>query len=385
MKCIARRAGICTPQGVLATSKAGIAHAASELRFPLIVKHPNGYDSVGMTAKSRVESAQELYQQAWQMIEQFGGTLIEEFIEGREFTVLVAEDPDDENHPQVYAPFECSLPDGELFKHFEFKWVRYKEVMWSPCTDLALASRLKEAAACYFLMAEAQSYERLDFRIDKNGTPFFLESNTYCSMFYPPDAPGSADVILGASPGGHAAFLDLCIRAALKRHRRTRPRFEARYYRSSGYGLYALEDIAKDELIYRGEEQAYYLVTASYVEQAQGLRIREWFHQNAWPIDDSVYAIWDPRLERWKPINHSCDPSAWHSGLDLVARRDIGPGEQITIDYATYTTEVFPSFECNCGSMACRKIIKGTDYLEPWVIDRYGDHLSPHILRRRTR
>jgi hypothetical protein len=33
------------------------------------------------------------------MIKEYGGALIEEFIDGREFTVLVAENPKDRNNP----------------------------------------------------------------------------------------------------------------------------------------------------------------------------------------------------------------------------------------------------------------------------------------------
>ncbi len=35
------------------------------LRFPLIVKHPSGYGSVGMTKKSKVTNEQELREQVW--------------------------------------------------------------------------------------------------------------------------------------------------------------------------------------------------------------------------------------------------------------------------------------------------------------------------------
>jgi len=72
-------------------------------------------------------------------------------------------------------------------------------------------------------------------------------------------------------------------------------------------------------------------------------------------------------------------------GLDVVARRDIAPGEAITLDYATYSDEIMTPFECECGSPLCRKLIRGTDFLEDWVAERYGDHLSPHLLLRRSK
>ena len=45
--------------------------------------------------------------------------------------------------------------------------------------------------------------------------------------------------------------------------------------------------------------------------------------------------------------------------LNVVARRDIQPGEQITLDYAMLYGEEMPLFECHCDSPTCRGIIRG--------------------------
>ncbi|GIL54622.1 hypothetical protein Vafri_10346 [Volvox africanus] len=63
------------------------------LSFPLIVKHPSGYSSVGMTKQAKVTNEEQLRQQVDLLVRQFGGALVEEFVEGREFTVLVVEEP----------------------------------------------------------------------------------------------------------------------------------------------------------------------------------------------------------------------------------------------------------------------------------------------------
>lgn len=49
---------------------------------------------------------------------------MEEFIAGREFTVLVTENPDPEllEHPISFLPVECKFGAGETFKHFDLKW-----------------------------------------------------------------------------------------------------------------------------------------------------------------------------------------------------------------------------------------------------------------------
>jgi hypothetical protein len=68
--------------------------------------------------------------------------------------------------------------------------------------------------------------------------------------------------------------------------------------------------------------------------------------------------------------------------LDVVARRPIKKDEQITMDYATFCVDM-NEFVCQCGSSNCRKVIKGTDYLEPWVETLYGDHISDYVRTKR--
>jgi uncharacterized protein len=78
--------------------------------------------------------------------------------------------------------------------------------------------------------------------------------------------------------------------------------------------------------------------------------------------------------------NHSCDPNLWmKDALTVVARRDIGPGEELTTDYAMYTISSKWSMRCNCGSSLCRKLITGNDWKRPDLQQRYGGHFSPVI------
>jgi hypothetical protein len=40
---------------------------------------------------------------------------------------------------------------------------------------------------------------------------------------------------------------------------------------------------------------------------------------------------------------------------------------QITMDYATFCVHNMREFECACGAASCRRMVQGTDYLQPWV------------------
>lgn len=188
-----------------------------ELHFPLIVKHPNSYGSIGMIKKSRVTDIEAALVQISRMIETFGGALIEEFIEGREFSVLVSENPDEPNLPVTYTPVEILFPEGESFKHTEMKWYRYDELTCIPVGETHLSKQLQQISSMLFLGLGGTGYGRCDIRMDSRGKLYMLEINPQGAVFYPPETPGMADYILTYDARGHQGFIDLLFRTAWKR------------------------------------------------------------------------------------------------------------------------------------------------------------------------
>jgi D-alanine-D-alanine ligase len=218
MKLACRAAGIDTPEYVLARCEADVERAADVLRFPLFVKHYSSYSSVSLSRRSRVCSPAGLRQQARKIVRRHGAALIEEFIEGTECTVLVAENPDDPARPKTYTPIQYRFPEGETFKHSDMKWVKYKEMSALPVDDPKLDARLRDVSARFFLAIKGASFGRCDLRVDFGGTPFMLEINPNCGVYYPPEDAGSADLCLLHDPEGHVGFTRQLILAALHRH-----------------------------------------------------------------------------------------------------------------------------------------------------------------------
>jgi D-alanine-D-alanine ligase-like ATP-grasp enzyme len=383
MKRICHYSDIGTPAHFFASDADGVEMALS-LRFPLIVKHPNGYASIGISQASRVETPEALRVQAAKTIDAFGAALIEEFIEGREFTVLVAENPDDALSPIVYQPVEFVFPAGESFKHFDLKWKDYSSMTCIRCDDALLACRLKEMSGRFFTGLSGTGYGRCDIRMNHDGELFMLEINPNCELFYPPGDEGSADFILLNDPAGHKGFIDTIIQSALKRARGHVRKWEVRTGEGGHYGLYAIQRIELGELIEPYEEQAHVLVSRTHVLKHWNAAQQRLFAQYAYPISDEIYTMWSNDPQDWKPINHSCDPNTWLDGLNLTARRAIPSGEQITMDYGTFCNESLQEFACSCGSPDCRGKIRGTDYLQPFI-DRYGGHISDYVRTRRKR
>ena len=221
MKRACRAEGIDTPAYVLARCDADVERAAEQLRFPLFVKHYSSYSSVDLSRRSRVASPAGLRQQARKIMRRHGAALIEEFIEGTECTVLVAENPDDPARPKTYPPLQYRFPAGESFKHSAMKWVDYRKMVVSPVGDPLLEARLRDVSARFFVALKGASFGRCDVRVDRAGTPFMLEINPNCGVYYLPADAGSADLCLAHDPEGHAGFTRQLIRAALCPHQRT--------------------------------------------------------------------------------------------------------------------------------------------------------------------
>jgi D-alanine-D-alanine ligase len=220
MKEACAKIGIATPNYVVAKTPEDVERAAETLNFPLFVKHHSSYASVDLSRRSRVQSPEGLRIQAKKIMSRHGAALIEEYIDGIECTVLVAENPEDPNRPKTYTPAQYQFPKGESFKHSDLKWVDYEGLSSFPVQDQELADRLRDECARFFVELGAASFGRCDIRVDRSGTPYMLEINPNCGVYYPPKDYGSADICLSLDPEGHEGFTRQLVAAALGRHRR---------------------------------------------------------------------------------------------------------------------------------------------------------------------
>jgi len=129
----------------------------------------------------------------------------------------VAENPDNPAHPFTFKPVEFVFPEGETFKHYNMKWVDYEKMNVVVVDNPSYEKRLRDYSTRIFTEFGIRGYARTDFRLGKDGELYMLEINPNCGIFYPPAEPGSADFSLMNDPIGHQGFMDLIIRAGLKR------------------------------------------------------------------------------------------------------------------------------------------------------------------------
>jgi uncharacterized protein len=159
------------------------------------------------------------------------------------------------------------------------------------------------------------------------------------------------------------------------------PRQDFRASPTQGIGSFALSPIRRGEVVevvggvVMGEEEF-----RAFVRETPGF--------NAIQIDEGLNLVERPEVTERRQggsLNHSCDSNLWMADeVTLVARRDVGAGEELTIDYALFTVEPGWALErpCSCGAPDCRRTITGNDWRLPRVQGRYYPHFSPFINRR---
>lgn len=360
LKLIARYAQVRTPLHVTARSTADVERAAKRLRFPLFVKPNEGGDSWGIDKASLCRDASGLHAKAGALLAHYDAILIEEFVGGREFSVLVAADPANPKQPRAFRPVEFRFPEGESFKTYDLKNAQYHPELNVAVAERELEETLMDAARRVFMNYGGVGYCRMDFRLDAEGVPHVLDTNFTCSVFYPEGYYGTADYILQRDGFGPANFLRHIVWEGIARHAARNKPYVVRNDGVSGLGIEATRAIGKGEVVFRGEGRAQRITTKRHVEDTWTAHDKVTFAEYAYPLSDEVFILWSDDPHDWAPQNHSCDPNTGYDGLDVVALRDIAPGEELTLDYATFCNETAASFECRCGAPNCRRTVQGT-------------------------
>ncbi|MDE3234309.1 MAG: SET domain-containing protein-lysine N-methyltransferase [Bacteroidota bacterium] len=358
MKYVAFCEGVKTPAYAVVYSTEEIYSACSHLQFPLFIKPAKAGDSLGVDEHSLVQDQNALASKVQQLVGAYDEILIEEYIAGREFTVLVAANADGKTCT-AFQPVEFIFPQGNSFKTYALKTSELHTDANIPVSNAALSNQLKEAAQQIFTAFGGVGYARMDFRLNEKGELFFLEINFTCSVFYTNGYEGSADYILQFDGIGQTGFLRHIVEEGTARHCRRQKKYKVQGNAIAGYGIYAVENIQQGEVIFKGEERAQRMVTRRYVEEHWDEKAKENFRRYAYPISPEVYILWDANPAEWAPQNHSCDPNTGYSGLNVIALRNINKGEELTLDYGTFLDEKSEPFDCQCGSPLCRGTITG--------------------------
>ncbi|MBK9926770.1 MAG: hypothetical protein IPP66_15970 [Anaerolineales bacterium] len=189
------------------------------LRYPIMVKHPQSYGSTGMIKESRCNSLAEVLMQVERICKTYGAARMEEFIVGKEYNVLVVDNPDDFSSPVAYPPTELSFPPGEEFWHTVVKWDASLPFSFKRVTDEELIPRLQDIAIRMFKAMGIVGYGRCDVRMNEQGELFILEINSNPAIMLKPEEYGPADYMILYDKDGYKGFFDRIFRSALIRQK----------------------------------------------------------------------------------------------------------------------------------------------------------------------
>jgi D-alanine-D-alanine ligase len=358
MKYVAYCEGVRTPGYFIIDQPGDIDKVRDQLSYPMFIKPAKAGDSLGIDENSILKNKRDLLKKVVEIYNEYGPLLVEEYIAGREFTVLVAANPDGKSCT-VFKPVEYVFPEGKTFKTYSLKTSELHPDCNFPCTDPVLEKELRAAAEKIFKGFNGVGYGRLDFRVNSKNEIYFLEINFTCSVFYTDGYEGSADFILKYDNAGQAGFLKQIIAEGIARHQRMRKPYFIKGNSIAGFGIYAAKDIKEGEIIFAGEEKAQRIVTKRFVDANWSEDQKLNFRRYAYAVSEEIFVLWDENPTEWAPQNHSCDANTGLDGLNVVALADIYTGEELTLDYSQFLDENMEPFECRCGSNDCRGLIKG--------------------------
>jgi SET domain-containing protein len=144
-----------------------------------------------------------------------------------------------------------------------------------------------------------------------------------------------------------------------------------------GHGLFAIEEIGKDEIV---AVKGGHIIT-----RAQLADINSRLGPVEIQVDDSLFVAPVTSEERDGSMlysNHSCDPNLGVRGsIVFVAMRDISAGEELTHDWCMTDNDTY-EIGCKCGSLICRGMLRGNDWQKRELQDRYADYFSDYLKRK---
>jgi D-alanine-D-alanine ligase len=172
---VARMANIAVANSVHLFSHSPVpsTQLLDELKLPVFVKPNNGGSSIGM---SRVDNPADLEEAIKKAFREDDQVLVEEMVQGREFTVGVFKSKGD----IIVLPLtEVQAHADKSFFDFEAKYEGKSTETTPAVVDEAIANKVRDAARRIYSVFNCRGVVRIDFIYnEESGRPFMLEVNT---------------------------------------------------------------------------------------------------------------------------------------------------------------------------------------------------------------
>ena len=266
LKLVLRYAKIGTPMFLMVDeediSDSQVNEIVAECQgFPVFVKAGHGFDSVGIDNNACVHNEAALKIQIKSVVTDWGSALVEKYVDGREFSVLVVGDAND---LFVYPPVEYIFSGNRRHITFEDKWVSYKNC-WQSVDDPLLAKQLCDIGKAVLAAFEGEGICRIDIRQDaESGELFVLDLNDNCSVFYKDLC--TADNIVLLAGYTKAQLMKRLVEQAFRRQKAHKAsNYIINYHPEREFSLVAKKDLQIGDLIYSDEMKLLRIVSKTYV------------------------------------------------------------------------------------------------------------------------
>lgn len=175
-------AGLKTSPFYVITQGQRLAKHAVPLAYPLFVKPTNRGGGLGIDSNSVVSNFDELQSKVESItVNLHSDSLVEEYLPGREFSVAILKDEHSEE--LMIMPIELVAPPDEHGKRLLSQQVKSSDSeRVVEVTDKVTRAIVSTLATDVFYALGARDYGRIDIRLDKFGTPHFLEANLIPSL-----------------------------------------------------------------------------------------------------------------------------------------------------------------------------------------------------------
>lgn len=152
------------------------------LKFPLFVKPANRGGGLGIDGDSVVHNIDDLRQKVQTIASKHrSDSLVEEYLPGREFSVAILKD--ELTHAFSVMPIELvAQPNSKGVRVLSEKIKSSNSEEAIKITDKDIRDEVSQFALEIFHALGARDYGRIDIRLDKSGTPHFLEANLIPSL-----------------------------------------------------------------------------------------------------------------------------------------------------------------------------------------------------------
>lgn len=206
--------GVSTPKWLTIADKSELSQASwSGIPFPAIIKPAFEGSSKGIRLTSLAHNLKQAQEEAARLLETYHQpVMVEEFIDGDEITVgIVGNAP-----PQIVGMMRI-LPrkKGHFVYSVEVKRDYVNQVDYECPARLApeILDRIASSSLKVFRGLGCRDFTRMDFRISRDGTPYFLEVNPL------PGLGDYSDLVIMAQMMGwtHHKLIGAVLDAALER------------------------------------------------------------------------------------------------------------------------------------------------------------------------